>query len=38
MNKFQESAFDRYLTALNNGEINAETFAELTINLDKAAK
>jgi hypothetical protein len=29
------SKYADYLKALNSGEINAETFAELTINLDK---
>jgi hypothetical protein len=29
------SKYADYLKALNAGEINAETFAELTINLDK---
>ena len=29
------SKYSDYLKALNAGEINAETFAELTINLDK---
>ena len=30
-----KSKYADYLKALNSGEINAETFAELTINLDK---
>jgi hypothetical protein len=32
------SSFDIYLKALQTGEINAETFAELTTNLTKEKK
>jgi hypothetical protein len=32
------TAFERYLNALNAGDINADTFAEATINLPRGAK
>jgi len=37
--KVQElTAFNRYLKALQAGDINADTFAELTINLTRGEK
>jgi hypothetical protein len=32
------SQFEIYLSALNAGDINADTFAELTVNLERGAK